>query len=318
MLAPGGEVGHDSPLAALAIESLAAYPGFVRELEGGEGQAIDFQRCGAIDLAYSDEEKQSLETRAEAQIRLGIRSRSVSFDEIRTFWPRIRTDGLVGGRFYPDDAIVNPREVVQALLGAAGQHNVQVRSGCAVQRISVSGDQVEMQTEASTGSFDAAVIAAGAWSGSIPVAGVPTLPSTKPVKGHLIGYNQPDLTCNTIIRYRHTYLLQRASGLLIAGASVQDVGFDRQIEPAIVDDLACQASFILPHLAETTISESWIGFRPGADALHLGTWHSPRLHLAYGHYRNGILLAPVTADRTATAVIASLEKRQAAPSAHQR
>jgi glycine oxidase len=121
------------------------------------------------------------------------------------------------------------------------------------------------------------------------------LPPSEPVKGHLIGFQQPEHICNTIIRHGHYYLLQRANGLLVAGASVERVGWDPSIQAGIVSSLTQEASMLLPHLQGTEPTEAWIGFRPASDALHLGAWHSPRVYTAYGHYRNGILLAPVTA-----------------------
>jgi glycine oxidase len=141
------------------------------------------------------------------------------------------------------------------------------------------------------------------------VEGAPALPGTEPVKGHLIGYQQPAGTCHTIVRHAHTYLLQRASGLLICGASVERVGFDREISPDVVASIAEQAAFVFPHLRETAPSEVWTGLRPGSDALRVGCWHSNRLYLAYGHYRNGILLAPLTAERIANEITSNLRKQ---------
>lgn len=81
---------------------------------------------------------------------------------------------------------------------------------------------------------------------------------------------------------------------------MERAGFDRQIHPDRVATLAARAAFILPHLGETEPTETWIGFRPASDSLHVGPWHSDRLCLAYGHFRNGILLAPLTAEQIAT------------------
>ncbi len=137
------------------------------------------------------------------------------------------------------------------------------------------------------------------------MSGVPPIPSVEPVKGHLIGYQQPLHTCDTIIRHGHTYVIQRANGLLIVGASTERVGFNREIDAAITGSLAQKAGFLLPHLSETTPSETWIGFRPGSDEVHIGAWHSKRLYLAYGHLRNGILLTPVTAERICASITES-------------
>jgi len=297
MLAPGGEVQDASPLASLAMESRALYPAYVRELETASGLAIDYQECGGLDLAYSSEEWDRLETRAAQQSALGIESKPLSAKQLKTFWPRIEGTDLAGGRFYPGDAIVNPREVVIALAAACHKRGVEVRQHSPVTHLAVRANAVEIESNGERTEYTAAVLATGAWSSAIPLTGVPSLPAAYPVKGHLIGYHQPAQTCNTILRHGHTYLLQRANGLLIAGASVEHVGFDRNIEPARVAALTSAAAAVLPHLSETIPTETWIGFRPGSEEIHLGPWHSPRFHIAYGHFRNGILLAPLTAER---------------------
>ena len=104
------------------------------------------------------------------------------------------------------------------------------------------------------------------------------------------------------------YALQRANGLLIVGASVEDVGWDRTLQSDIIEHLCKAGAGIFPHLAETTPTDTWTGFRPGGT-LEVGAWHSPRLWLAYGHYRNGILLAPWTARKLADEINATLGTR---------
>lgn len=309
MLSPGGEVEGPSELAALAIESRSLYSEFVRELEEGSGLSIDYQECGALDVAYSGEEFEALEVRAASQARAGIISKPVAAGRIAAFWPRIRKEGLAGGRFYPNDAIVDPREVVLALAANCRKAGVTVLQHCEVRRAAVKENGVVVETSCPRAMFEAVVIAAGAWSNGIAMDGVPPVPSAEPVRGHLIAYQQPAQTCNTIVRHGHTYLLQRANGLLIAGASVEHAGFDRELRPEIIAGLAERASFVFPHLRDTTPTDAWIGFRPASNALHLERWHSDRLYLAYGHYRNGILLAPVSAKRIADQVNLNLQAR---------
>lgn len=307
MLAPGGEIEEPSPLASLAIESRQLYTAYVRELENASGFAIDYQECGGLSLAYAPEQWEQLQARAERQSALGIESKPLTAKQVTTFWPRIQPDHLVGARFYPGDAIVNPREIVLALAAACRKLGVEVRQNCAAQHITIGTDTVEVQTSEGQQVFNAAVIAAGAWSSSIRVTGVPPQPPAEPVKGHIIGYHQPEQTCNTIVRHGHTYLLQRANGLLIVGASMEHAGFDRQLDPARIAALVSSAASVLPHLSETEPTETWIGFRPGSNALHVGAWHSNRLYLAYGHFRNGILLAPITAKKIASELSESLQ-----------
>jgi glycine oxidase len=279
----------------LALEARRLYPAFVRELEEASAMRIDFQECGALDLAYSAEDWRGLETRVAHQAPLGIRSEAVEPARVLSMCPHIREAGLAGARFYPDDAIVNPREIIAALCSVCRKLGVSLIENQAV------------ENAASVENFDALVVAAGAWSSRISIGG---MPMAEPVKGHLIGYRQPPGAYRVVIRHGHTYVLQRAGGLLIAGSSEEHAGFDRNIDAGIVADIAARAAFLLPHLAKETPAEVWTGLRPASDAVHTGAHGtSGRLYLAYGHYRNGILLAPVTARDLAAEISASFEKR---------
>ena len=306
MLAPGGEVDAPSRLATLAAESRALYSNFVRELEQETHLSVDYQECGALDLAYTASEWGALQARAAVQTGLGIESKVVGASQLSTFWPRVNRSHLAGALFFPQDGIVDPRELIVALTAACRKLGVQLIEGCAVAAAKIGQDSVTLTTAQGRKHFSALVVASGAWSSGIGVENVPALPLSTPVKGHLIGFHQPDQTCNTIIRHGHTYLLQRANGLLIAGASVENVGWDRSIKSCISASLAEKAGFVLPHLSETSPSETWIGFRPSSDKLHVESWHSNRLYLAYGHYRNGILLAPTTAQLIKDEISANL------------
>lgn len=309
MLSPGGEIESSSPLAELATASRDLYPEFVRQLEGDSAVSVEYQECGGLDLAYSAEELSALEQRAASQVALGIGSKPVTPSDVAKFWPRVRSERLVGARFYPRDAMVNPRLLVAALNAACGKRGVTLKPNCAVTGVELSGDFILAHTPPNLDKYDAVVVAAGAWSHSIDVSGMPSLPFVEPVRGHLIGYQQPDQTCSTIVRYGQSYALQRANGLLIVGGSVEHVGFDRNQKPEVIESLTRQAALMLPHLAETSPSESWIGFRPGSEALRLGSWYSSHVYLAYGHYRNGILLAPITAQKLAAEINSNFEKR---------
>jgi glycine oxidase len=301
MLAPGGEIDEPSELAQLAMEARRLYPSFIRELREACGLAIDFQECGALDLAYSEAEHAALDERAARQLAMGIDSASVTLAEVGASWPMVRAESLAGARFYPGDGLVNSREVVVALCAVCRALGVRFMQNCPVIQVASHSGGVEIVTPRGAEMHDATLIAAGAWSGAIAVKPVP-IPAASPVKGHLIGYQQPSQTCRTIIRHGHSYLLQRASGLLIAGASVEHAGFDRRIDERIVSQLTAAADFVLPHLRETPPTETWVGFRPASDQLQMGRWQGSNVYLAYGHYRNGILLAPLTADRLAAEI----------------
>lgn len=143
---------------------------------------------------------------------------------------------------------------------------------------------------------DQIVVTAGAWSGGLSYQGQP-LPPTVPIKGYMLAWNHlPPGTLLGIRRQGHTYLLQRRHGLVLAGSTEEQVGFDRSMDQTKLDELQHRAQKLMPELASAPPADSWCGFRPGTPDGHpvLRRFDS-RVLLAYGHYRNGILLAPWTA-----------------------
>lgn len=293
MLAPGGEVEERSPFADLCIHSRSLYAAYVEELVRESGTPIDYRECGAIDLAYTPDDWTRLQARAAVQRTIGIVSREISPDRVQAFSPYVRTDSLTGALFYPDDGIVNPRDIMRALRILCGKQGVDVSEHTIVEHIDVRGSHADVNGLP----YDAAIVAAGAWSDRIEVAGAPPLPASEPVKGHLIGFDLQLGACPTILRHGHTYLLQRGTGRLIAGSSVEHAGFDREISSPIVERLRDNATAVLPVLEKLETADVWTGLRPGARQLYLGRWHGGPLVLSYGHFRNGILLAPASAER---------------------
>jgi glycine oxidase len=281
MLAPGGEYAEGSELAQMGVESLRRYPEFVRELEAESGLRIDFRLCGAIEAG--DEEE--LARRASAQATLGIASEPFAY--------RGRT-----ARYYPDDAMVDPRHVTNALAAACRKREVVLRENEAVTRVLDGGRGVE--TGSGRHDDEGVLIAAGAWSSSL----FPGLTKTMPVRGHLIAWKKEKGFLEPILRDRKTYLLQRASGWLIAGSTTEHAGFDRNIDENAVDDIRKRAAALLPELGDDPPDERWNGFRPGieGDMPEIGRVEGTQVWKAFGHYRNGILLAPATADRIAASV----------------
>jgi glycine oxidase len=315
MLAPGGEIEGESPWAAFALENLRCYPDFVTELESETGQAIDFQRHGAIEVALSETEWQTLKARAAVQGKVGIPACPMSAEELRREIPLARQD-IAGALFYPQDALVDPRGIMRVLRSACVSRGVEIREGMSVREIRPGARSVEVITGSDTVSAGAAVLAAGAWSSLIRVRDR-HLPRAFPVRGHLSGFRLEHGSIGPILRHDHTYLLQRADGFTVAGTSSEHCGFDRALDPAIVSGIHSRAADLLPTLVNRQFEESWLGFRPGVegDGPVIGPAAGTGLWLAYGHYRNGILLAPGTAARVAAGISASSGKGSCAPTA---
>jgi glycine oxidase len=302
MLAPGGEVTERTEWSDFALHSLQLYPGFIAELEQESDCTIDYQRSGAIEIATTDADWIALQERAAKQRELGIPA-----------VPADRKNAL----FYPEDASVDPRDITRALLVACRRRQVCVYENLPVTGIHAAPGSVGIETPTGRLTAATAVLSAGAWSGSIPCSGAPrNIPGSFPVRGHLIGYRLEAGTCPTILRHGHTYILQRRNGFTIAGTSMETVGFNRTIDPNIVRDIARRAHALLPILQNAGTPEAWIGFRPRADAHqpHIGRFADTALWLAYGHFRNGILLAPATAERVTAEIMSNAGTDLSSPS----
>ncbi len=281
MLAPGGELFGKSVWMELGSASYALYGSFVEELSAEAGRAIDYRICGAVEVARSEQEWRELRERGRRQAMSGILSTETA-----------------EGIYYPQDGYVDPKETLAAL-----------RTAC--ERRGVKMEERRLVTDIGADRFAALVVAAGAWSGEIAVFARGerlALPRTLPVKGHLLGYWLRPGSLEHIRRHGHTYLLQRGNGFTIAGSTEERVGFDAHVDPEVCADIASRAAELWPQLAGRAPAERWIGFRPATEDLlpKIGRFEDTNVWLAYGHYRNGILLAPVTAERVAGSIISSL------------
>jgi glycine oxidase len=314
MLTPGGEFDQPSPMLDFAIASLAQYDDFVDAIQADSGLPIDFHRKDAIQIALDNSELESLIARAAFQRSAGIPSAVLTKDAVHSLAPLVRSDAL-GAIHYTNEAIVDSAGLMTALRAACLGRGVTIQERSYVTSIAASPTSARVSLGSKTIDAPFAVLAAGAWSGAVQVSieasleGQPyKLPRSFPMKGHLLGYRLPAGSLGTTVRHDHTYVLQRAGGFTIAGSSTEDAGFDRTIDPKIVSDVAARASALVPALRDFQPESVWIGFRPRIDAPapHIGRVLSSRLWLAYGHYRNGVLLAPATCDRICREISASL------------
>ncbi len=269
MLAPGGEIDASTnpDLVRMALASLDLYPEFVRDLEEDSEFSLEFRRCGAIDLSASEE-------KAGLHATLGIPSSPCLF--------RGRP-----ARHYPNDAVVDPLSINDALRAVCRRYRIEIREHEPVTELLPNG----IRTAQRDYPADRIVIAAGAWSSTL----LPGLPRSWPVRGHLISFDLVPGLLSTILRDGHTYLIQRENGSIIAGSSMEDAGFDREIQQSIVEDIRRRAGQLVPELAGLEPANCWTGLRPATDCGPIiRRMEGTNIWAAYGHFRNGILLAPYT------------------------
>ncbi len=293
MLAPGGEMDRESPLTGMALRSLEQYPAFLVELREASDIAIEYRRCGAVTLAFNADEAAALEEKAARQAAIGIPSEPIAHA------------GAAAARFYPGDALVDPRHLTAALRTAC------VRSGVAIREyepvLEILGAGAGVRTPRGEYRGDGVLIASGAWSSSVDTGLDPgrvqaCLPATAPIRGHLIAWQTAAMLTDPILRHADTYVFQRRCapdrpGCVIAGGSTEYAGFDRTLDEKVCAEIHARAAGLLPALAAMAPSERWNGFRPATnrDAPPIGRVPFTSIWTAYGHYRNGILLAPETA-----------------------
>jgi glycine oxidase len=276
MLAPGGEIDSNASLAQMALRSLALYPEFVRDLEEDSGLSIEYRQCGAVEVAIDDVQSRALTEKAARQAAIGIQSEPCRYRE----W---------NARSYPADAIVDPLSINDALLAACRARGVVIREHEPVTEVLRNGAGVRtLHGQYESGRV---LIAAGAWSSKLYSG----LPRVYPVKGHLLHFEMEPGLLTRIVRSGHTYVLQRESGGVVAGSSMQDAGFDRAIDHAIASDIHTRAAKLVPELAAAKPVDCWTGLRPATDVGPvIGRLGDTNIWTAYGHFRNGILLAPDT------------------------
>jgi glycine oxidase len=186
---------------------------------------------------------------------------------------------------------------------------VEIREAWRANTIHVTQHSVMVASQAERLHAPSAVLAAGAWSTGIAISGaaLPPLPPAFPVKGMLTSYALEPGVLKPILRHGHTYVLQRSKGFTIAGTTSEQVGFNRSVDARSVEDITSRVCGLWPWLRQHQPEAAWVGFRPGAESpgpvIHRagdsGLW------LSYGHYRNGILLAPVTARLLSQGILAS-------------
>ena len=307
MLAPVGELEFgEGELLDLSLEAARLYPGFVARLEAEAGFPTGYSRLGALHVALDRDEAAELRRRHELQRSLGLEAEWLGPRACRRIEPGL-APSLNGGVSVPEEAAVDPRQLTRALLAALERSGAEVRSGTEVREPLLGGGRLRGVRTAAGDSFEAActVVATGCWGADwLPAE---ARPQVRPVKGQILELRGPEPVCERIVASERVYLVPRPDGRLIAGATVEERGFDTTVTAGGVHELLREAYRLLPDVAELELVEAAAGLRPATpDNLPLiGPGAIEGMVLATGHYRNGILLAPLTAERVADLVAGS-------------
>ncbi|HEX3609450.1 MAG TPA: glycine oxidase ThiO [Solirubrobacterales bacterium] len=305
MLAPIGELAFGEPqLLKMTVAAAERYPGFVAELEAASEKSTGYSRHGALHIALDRDEAAELRRVHDLQRSLGLGAEWLPPRRCRELEPGL-TPSFNGGVHAPEEAAVDPRRMTAALLAALAGAGVEVRAGVEVTEALLEGERIAGVRTGSGGELrtGAVVLATGAWSGSADWLPEDARPPVRPVKGQILELRAPDgrQPCERIVASERVYLVPRPDGRLIVGATTEERGFDSTVTAGGVHELLREAYRLLPDVAEMELVEAMAGLRPGTpDNLPLiGPGALDGLVLACGHYRNGILLAPLTGEAVA-------------------
>ena len=280
---PGHEASHaaagmladadfedSSPLKALATASARMYPEFVHDLQDESGINCDLRDQGTLRLVSTPDQRNGI-----AQLEPALAESSFAM-------------------MYIKERSVDPRALTAAALKAAKHREVDISSGSEVVEVMLSGGKTAgVRTSKTTYSAPIAVNCAGAWSGQFGPVRIPT----RPVKGQILCLvDGPPL--RHVIRSNDIYIVPRTDCRIVVGSSVEEAGFDKRTDPDVIRRLRRSAIDLIPALGRARILVAWAGLRPGTpDGLPiLSATSTPGYFVATGHFRDGILLAPITAQ----------------------
>jgi glycine oxidase len=318
MLVPFIE-GFDHPVLGLGVRSLALYDEFIARVSRDSGIGVGYQRSGSLQVATSEDSIENLAATAAAAKRAGVRCSLLDAQEIRDAEPQITPDA-VAGLLIDEHGFVAANELSGALVASAIKHGARVRTPERVERIAGHGGVVEVAMTTDHVRAAHAVLAAGSWSGKIDIAGARPLP-VRPIRGQLLQLSSDLPPLRRVTWGSRCYLVPAGERTILVGATVEDVGFDERVTVAGVRDLLDAATDLVPGLWQQTFAEARVGLRPATpDELPIiGRSHVvPGLVYATGHFRNGVLLAPLTARLVADLVLEGVEDEVLASTSPQR
>lgn len=289
----------------LCLSGRAVCDTFAAELREETGIDVQLETSGTITLAFNQKQLERANSIFDWQSRAGLPVEKLSASDVLELEPHVSPD-ILGGLFFPRDAQVDNRLLVAALAESNKRAGVEIVEGVEVQSLLTENGKITgVETPAGTFFGENVVLATGAWSSFIKVRS-DSVVDVFPVRGQMLSFHPSEKMFRHVIMSQEGYIVPRADNKVLVGATIENVGFDKNLTGEGVDFLLKTASEISPGLKNREITEKWAGLRPcTADKMPiLGKVNDvSNLFVATAHYRNGILLAQVTAQIAAEAIL---------------
>ncbi len=309
MLSPGPDTPGALPLVPLGKEALRRYPEFVAHVERLSGQRVPLARNGTIELFFGPGAEAEAERAAMIQhyAALGLAIEPMTLDAARKLEPAIGPEPGAAA-WLPDEATVEPRALVTAVIAACKKRGVTfrssqpvtalVRDGAACTGLVAGPENITARyVVVAAGGFTAGMETGADAGARTDTGSVARFAPTHPVRGQMLALRNPKVHLTRVLRSDRAYLVPRLDGRLVAGSTLENVGFDKSVTPEGMRTILDGVRAMVPDLVDSEIIETWAGLRPGTpDGLPIiGKTSVEGLIVATGHYRNGVLLAPATA-----------------------
>lgn len=299
MLAPQAETDKIDEFFNFCCESRDLYPNFAAELFDETGVDIELDRNGTLYAAFTEHDSAEIRKRFEWQKKAGLNIELLSAEETRKAEPFVSPD-VREALYFPNDWQVENRKLIKALRQFAGLNQIKIVENVEVENLLTKNQKIiGAKTENEKFLAEKVILTTGAWTSLIKVGeNAPIFVDVKPIRGQMLSFQTAKRLFTKVIYSPRGYIVPRFDGRILVGATVEDVGFDKSITEGNIDFLRENALEIAPNLANLKIIESWSGLRPfAADGLPiLGDFPEiENLFVATAHFRNGILLAPLTA-----------------------
>lgn len=297
MLSPAPESPDDAALVPLAKRSLALYPEFIKAIESSSGKSANFRHDGALELFFGPTAEADRDRTVASHRAHDLDTQAVSPSQARSIEPSLSSATLAAA-WIPNECSVEPRALTAAVLQAAKASGAEIRADEEVRNLLIDGARCQ-GAESRTEKFTAkhVILAAGCYSSTIGSPAARIAP-TSPVRGQMLSLRPTRSIPTHVVRMHKGYIVPRGNGLVVAGSTIENAGFEKNVTAAGIAAILGTAIELTPELANAAIEETWSGLRPDTpDHLPLiGPSEIEGLWLATGHYRNGILLAPATAS----------------------